>query len=232
LRDAVTTSSDEARPGPIDGLARIMRELLKTPRFKRSVGIIISELDPESARLLVRTLMWEDIAFFLSLAGSSPDIANACVIALDELMVQMSKMPQPLLTDFASGAVGKLDGEALGSALAGVLELIASISLTEDEGLRKSLEGLRLDVAKGFARDDFSASEKLVEQTLPMVSAWMGRIGRESIVEGSPANRAVKAFSEGIRQAASENPEFVEGVVMPLADAWRDAFEEAGGSDE
>jgi hypothetical protein len=232
LRDTVTEQEDETRPGPIDGLARILRELIKTPRFRQSVGILMSELDPQSARLLVRTLMWEDFSFFLSLAGSSPDVINTWVIALDELMEQMSKMPEPLLTDFASGMVGKLNGEALGSAMAGALELIASISVSEDEGMRDSLEGLRHDVAKGFARDDGSAAERLVEQTMPIVSAWMGRVGSESLVEGSPANRAVKAFSEGIRQAARENPEFVEGVVTPLADAWRDAFEEAGGTDE
>jgi hypothetical protein len=91
---------------------------------------------------------------------------------------------------------------------------------------------LRRDVAGGFARDEGSAAERLVEQTMPLVSAWMGRVGSESLVEGSPANRAVKAFSEGIRQAARGNPDFVEGVVTPLADAWRDAFEEAGGADE
>ena len=232
MRDAVTAQVEGTRPGPIDGLARILRELIKTPRFRQSVGILISELDPEGARLLVRTLIWEDFAFFLSLAGSSPDVANTCVIALDELMAQMSKMPQPLLTDFASGVVGRLDGEALGSAMAGALELVASMSVAEDEGLRTSLERLRRDVAGGFARDEGSAAERLVEQTMPLVSAWMGRVGSESLVEGSPANRAVKAFSEGIRQAARGNPDFVEGVVTPLADAWRDAFEEAGGADE
>jgi len=228
----VTAQADGARPGPVDGLARILRELLRTPRFKRSVGIIISELDPGSARLLVRTLVWEDVAFFLSLAGSSPDIVNTFIIALDELMAQMSNFPEPLLTGFTASIIEKLDGESLGRALAGSLKLASGIASMEDNGVKGSLNDLKREVVKGFAGDRERATRKMVDSLLPMVSEWMGRAGKQSLVEGSPTNLALKAFSEGIRHALEQNPEFVRGVAAPLADAWRDALDRAGESDE
>jgi hypothetical protein len=67
------------RRGPIEGTSRVLRELIRTPRFKKTVGILIRELDPENAGLLVRTLMWEDPEFFLSLLGAAPDVINAGV---------------------------------------------------------------------------------------------------------------------------------------------------------
>ncbi len=64
--------------GPIEGASRVLRELLRTPGFKKAVRTLITELDPENTALLVRTLMWEDPEFFLGLMGAAPSITGAC----------------------------------------------------------------------------------------------------------------------------------------------------------
>ncbi len=212
-----------ARPGPIDGLARILRELIRTPRFRSSVQIVTSELDPEGARLLVKTLVWEDIAFFLSIASAFPQMINACVYAVAELVRSFGEFPEPLLLDFATQSIGSLDTEAMGAVLSNAVALAGRLSALDDDAFRGAVVKASKGLKDGFAGGEESAAEKLVQSFLPAVSAWMERAGKASLVEGSAENRAVKAFSGGLKQALDENPEFVRGVVAPIANAWREA---------
>jgi len=62
------------REGREVGLAaRVLRELVRTPAFRELVKLNLAETDPERARELVRTLLWEDPNLSLSAAGVTPD---------------------------------------------------------------------------------------------------------------------------------------------------------------
>jgi len=219
------------RGGPIEGTARVMRELLRTPGFKKTVRMLISELDPENAGLLVRTLMWEDPEFFLGLMGAAPSITNALVEGLLEMAGQLSSFPPSLLAGFLAGIVERLDGESLGEMTGATLALIIRLSELGDESLTDALVSTGRGVSRGMARslsgdgDARGAAEVLLEKVLPLVASGVSRLGEEAKREGSDTARLVRGLAEGMKDIAGENPDFMERVIAPLAGAWRSSLE-------
>jgi hypothetical protein len=87
-------------PGPAATRARAFAEIIKTNMMA---------VDPECARQAVRTMMWEDPALSLSLAGVTPDVVNYLVEAVLELGRTMNQFPGPLLDAFVDQMVGGID---------------------------------------------------------------------------------------------------------------------------
>ena len=54
----------EANKGIIDLTDRVLKELLKKPGFKEGVRTVLQNIDPESSRRLVRTILWQDPEFY------------------------------------------------------------------------------------------------------------------------------------------------------------------------
>lgn len=218
------------RRGPIEGTSRVVRELLRTPRFKKTVNILLSELDPENAGLLVRTIIWEDPEFFLSLFGATPDIANAAIIGLLELSRQMSNFPPRLLASFLAEILAGLDAESLGIAVWKVGDLLVEV---RDSGGQPLIDSLT-DLVRRFARGATGITpvagapavpvDKVVENLLPVLASAAAKFGREAAVEGSQTSIAVKKLAHGMRDIASENPEFMKAVVAPLVEAGKAAL--------
>lgn len=80
--------------------ARVLREIIRTPVFMEIIKTNIAEVDPESAREMVRALLWQDVNLSLSLLGASPAMVNYLVEALLELGRQLNTFPEPLLQEF------------------------------------------------------------------------------------------------------------------------------------
>jgi hypothetical protein len=223
-----------ARKGPIEGTSRVLRELIRTPRFKQSVGIILRELDPENARLLVRTLLWEDPEFALSLLGATPELLNALIASGDELMIQAAGFPPGVLTGFIAGVIERLDARSLGHAAGRAIALSATLSGQKDEAIAAAASGFREGIGAGLA-DSLAADQAAdgaaglaLEVLVPMLSSVVSRLGSESVREGSETQRLVRGIIESIRQVASENPEFMTGVIEPLLEAGREVLADSG----
>lgn len=226
------------RPGPIEGTSRVLRELLRTPNFKKSVRIILNELDPENAAVLVRTLMWEDAEFFLGLVGASPKFANAGVYAARELASQLAAFPPALLAGFLEGIIEDMDSEALGELAGTAFRMALELREIHDEGMALASsefsEGFTRGLAGSLGVEDEGAGaiQMLLEKALPLIKARAAALGEQVSREGSKARRLVEKTAESIEQLAEENPDFIRGVVAPIAGAWRSALESAADSGE
>ena len=221
---------EQTTQGPIEGASRILRELLRTPRFKASVRIVLRDLDPENAALLVRTLVWEDPEFFLSLVGSTPALMNAAIIGADEVVAQLSTFPPMLLTGFIARMVAELDARALGHSVGQALVLSARLAAVRDDDLSGAAagfwEGLGAGITESLpeAEAGEGAAGLLLDTLVPMLGSAAGRLGSEAVKEGSETRRLVRGLSSSMREIAGENPEFMREVVAPLVDAGRQAL--------
>ncbi|MBU4175904.1 MAG: hypothetical protein KKB90_11385 [Actinobacteria bacterium] len=224
--------------GPIEGAGRVLRELLRTPGFKKAVRTLITELDPENTALLVRTLMWEDPEFFLGLMGGAPSVANTMVEGSLELTRQLSTFPPPLLAGFLAGIVERLDGESLGEMIGTTLATYIRLSELGDESLAEASADLHRGISRGLARslsgDEQveSTADVLLERLLPLAASRVSRMGEEAKREGSDTARLVKGLAQGMKDIARDNPEFMEGVVAPLAEAWRASLAGSDGGND
>lgn len=107
---------EEANKGVIDLTDRVLKELLKKPGFKEGVRTVLQNIDPESSRKLVQTMMWQDPEFFLGVLGSVPSIVNALSQCADELLGQFNEKFSPQLRhDFMKSIVLSLDKKTLES---------------------------------------------------------------------------------------------------------------------
>jgi len=233
------SDEQELRQGPIEGSSRVLRELLRTPNFKKSIRIILNEMDPENAKLLVRTLMWEDPELFLGLLSSAPSLVNVAVEGTRELSSQMSDFPPALLAGFLTELVRGVDAESVGEATGLMLVLFARINRMEHAELRGATARFWKGVGQGFMRplsgEDEAAStaDVILDSLLPILKYRVEKLGREAGRGGSETSMFVKGLADSIRAIAIDNPEFMKDVVVPLVEAGRDALARAeGGSDD
>ncbi len=212
--------------GMVDAANRVARELLRTPRFKEGLKMVLDSLDPESAPELVRTLVWEDTDVFLSLAGSLPRLLNIFFYALKELAEQLGSFPPEMLSGFLAGAVEGLEGEALGEALGSAARLLARVSEASGERVPRSAGELARSAGRGFAgaRHPGGQAEEPspAAAALAAVSRAVKAAAAAAAVEGSPARRALKACAEDLAGAVREHPELVREAA-PVLEALRAA---------
>jgi hypothetical protein len=139
---------EEANKGVIDLTDRVLKELLKKPGFKEGIRTVLQNIDSESSRKLVRTMMWQDPEFFLGLLGAVPSIANVLIQSLDELLIQLNeKFSSQLLHDFMKSLVSSIDKKSLesiarnGKLLATELWTIAEETYQEQNDSHINTEG-------------------------------------------------------------------------------------------
>ena len=92
---------------------RVLREVMRTPAFMSIIKMNIASLDPESARLAVRTLLREDPELALSLVALAPDMVNYVVEAVLEVGRQLDQFPAPLLEAFLDELAGGIDTDRM-----------------------------------------------------------------------------------------------------------------------
>ncbi len=139
---------EEANKGVIDLTDRVLKELLKKPGFKEGVRTVLQNIDPESSRRLVRTMLWQDPEFFLGVLGAVPAIANSFIQCVDELLIQLNEKFSPqLLHDYMKSIVLSLDKETLesivrnGKLLATQLWVVAEETYNEQNAVHTNTEG-------------------------------------------------------------------------------------------
>jgi hypothetical protein len=191
--------------GLIDALARILRQLIRTPKFKEAAVILLNSIDPPAARKLVRVLFWEDTGLFLSIVGAVPSLINTSLELIAELAAQMNSMPAPLLREFIDRLVAGIDGEAAGEAAGGLVSMV--LSLEDDEG--------RFPESLGTLGQEFGRSyrESAGEATL---TASLDSLMKEVADRAQDKDSATHAFIQEAGRAMKSNPDFVEHVLKPL----------------
>jgi hypothetical protein len=138
----------EANKGLIDLTDRVLKELLKKPGFKENIRTVLQNIDPESSRRLVRTLMWQEPEFFLGALGAVPAVANTLIQCVDELLIQLNEKYSPqLLHDFMKSMVLSLDKDTLenivrnGKLLGTQLWVVAEETYNEQHAANSNTEG-------------------------------------------------------------------------------------------
>lgn len=195
--------------GLIDAADRIMRELIRTPKFKETIIILLKSIDPPAARSLVRTLFWQDPGLLMSVMGSLPEMINVGSEALAEVAAQMDSMPAPLLRDFLNRIVFGLDGTAAGEAAGGMVSMVLSLDLRdEDNVIKNGLAAFGQDFRRAYG-------QAVGEETLTSrLDDWMATIAAKAKDKES----ATYAFIQAAGKAMKKNPDFVKHVLKPLLD--------------
>ncbi len=193
--------------GLVDAADRILRELIRTPKFKEALIILLNSIDPPAARRLVRTFMWGDPGVLMSIMGSLPQMINTGSEAMAELAAQMNTMPPLLLQDFLNRVFAGVDGAAAGEAAGGLVGMVLSLNVSDkDSGLAKSLSGLGADFGRAYAE---AAGPGALTARL---EAWMAGAAEKA----ADPDSSTHAFIQAAGKALKENPAFVKNVLVPL----------------
>ena len=222
----------------MEGAGRVLRELLRTPRFKASVRILLRDLDPENGALLVRTMMFEDPEFFLSLLSAVPALINTAIAGLEEALSRAGAFPPEVLRRLTRAVAEDIDTRGIGRAAGQALSLLAKLSATGEPGLpgaaRAPGDGSGPGTAERQPAGEWSGGEgvrQLPESLASAMASIASLLGARAAEEGSGTSRLVEGLARGLRAVARENPEFMRDVVVPLVTAGREALAraEAGG---
>lgn len=222
-----TKTSTASRRGVIAGSAGVLRELLATTRVRRSIEVILRDLDEENAPLIVDAL-FDDPALLLELLSAAPALVNGVTSAQQALLLRLAAIPPTLLQRFARRLLDQLDAEALGRLVATALLLA--------QRLGPALEAERLESAfcRGF--DEILAArggaegpllETLIDELSENATRLAGRLGEASQRDDSTVARGVAALSRGVERVVGQNPALVTGVIRPLTTAWQRAVDDA-----
>lgn len=173
---------------------RMLHELLKSPKFKASLRIVVNEIDPSTVRGLVRTLIWDDMETFMTLVGGIPKLINLLAQMLSELGVQLGNFTPPMLRGFIYELVGEIDGRALGEA-AGNIHVLLDHFRGSEEG-RETISRMVADAREGF-------------QTVA--------------TEEAEGLGALSVLAVEVGKALRDNPDFVNEVLKPVIEGIIDA---------
>lgn len=224
--------------GVIDGASHVLAELLRSPRFKQSLRIVLNELDPENAPRLVSTLWEEDPEVFLGLLSSLPAVTNAVIEMAREILAHGSEFPPALLRSFAAELFQGVRADRLGEAAGLLVVLAVRMGDRSDPALAEATGDFGRRLAAGFTASLSSAgidgaqfAEGFISSILKAAGALAARAGSEAAKEGTATAKAVDTLAAGIRDLARENPEFIKSVAGPLARAVGEALSETSANE-
>lgn len=116
--------AEQTGTGIIDSNNRILEEVLGKPAFKEGLRLVLMNIDPQNSPRLVRTILGTDVEVPLAIVGALPALANAVILALDELLLQVrEKFPPVLLADIVESLLNEIDRETLARVMAGAKDL-------------------------------------------------------------------------------------------------------------
>jgi len=227
------------RKGVIEGGSRVTRELMRSPRFRQTLRILLRELDPENTPLLVRALTQEDPELFLSLLGSLPAMANIGIEGAHELLRQLHEVPHGTFIAFIPELIEGVEAEKLGELSGMLLALSLSVVMADNDELNRAHRQFKDDFTQGLSsalRKHQVDSSQVIDLALDRCSSIAARWGDQAAKKDSPAQKNIQKLARGLLDVAKENPEFIANVIQPIATAWREATgmqpAERSGDDE
>ncbi|NPV58027.1 MAG: hypothetical protein HPY75_00020 [Actinobacteria bacterium] len=96
---------------------RLLRELIRSPKFKASLRVLTANIDPATASGLARTLLWEDAETFMGTVSLLPAIINFQVALARDIAAQLNSMPPDILVAFMGQLAEKIDFAAAEEAV-------------------------------------------------------------------------------------------------------------------
>ncbi len=198
-------------------ITRVLRELLKTPAFKELVRIRITESEPETARELAKTFLWEDVDFSLSLLGSSPHALNFLGKLVEEVGRQLVNFPTHVLKDFLSQMGEKVDRETF-QALPQTYAPLVEELFWEDLETQRVTREKATDALNALLRACATALERMEEGRKEAPSRGKG-------LDIDALARLINASSIWIGEALSRRPTLIRELLERLdGKAMRDAI--------
>lgn len=188
-------------------LPELLRELIRTANFQEILKSQVKSIDPENARRLVRTLLWQDVNFSFGMMGALPGVINWLAAALDEMAVQVSGVPPLLLRSFMNemgqGIEARRDPEAY--------EKIADNLFWDDpETIGKALDNA-VNAANNSLRNSVKTFAKF-ERYL----ADRGDGGREVHLDKKALGDSVNASLMLFVRILDSNPDMFEGMLSSV----------------
>jgi hypothetical protein len=120
---------------------RLLRELIKSPKFKASMKIFLANTDPETAKGLAGALLWEDVEFFMGTVSAMPALVNFMVALGHEVAAQLNLFPPPMLIAFMSQLVKGVDFAAMQETVAEVMAVLDRLAPVLEE-LKEASSGV------------------------------------------------------------------------------------------
>lgn len=96
---------------------RLLRELIRSPKFKASLRVLTANIDPATASGLARTLLWEDAETFMGAVSLLPAIINYQVALARDIAARLNSMPPDILVAFMGQLAEKIDFAAAEEAV-------------------------------------------------------------------------------------------------------------------
>jgi len=119
----------------LEALNRIFKAILQKPVLKSSIRSVLANIEPDNAPQLVRTLLWEDSSLMMAFLDATPSIMNACIKALDEVLVQIEKFPPEFRRQLTNSLMEEIDQETLNRAKDNLKKIVDELAPIFSAGL-------------------------------------------------------------------------------------------------
>ncbi|MBC7228874.1 MAG: hypothetical protein H5T74_00580 [Actinobacteria bacterium] len=137
----------ETATGKHGAAERLLRELIRSPKFKASLRVLTANIDPATASGLARTLLWEDAETFMGTVSLLPGIINFQVALARGIAEQLNSFPPDILAAFLMQLVEKVDFAAVEEAVKEFKTVLGKLAPVV-ERLKESSAGLLAQVGE------------------------------------------------------------------------------------
>lgn len=189
------------RPGWLDSAARVLKQLLRSARFKADVRSLLKQIDPGYAPDVVKAAVWTDPSISMAALAALPRAANALILGLGELAQQSERFPPALLANFLRDTLSRIEIRALGQMAGRMTGL--SLKLAAEQ---QDWAGLAREYTAGFASslgpqalaDGVVEAAGLAERILADHPEW------------------IQALADALTRILDEHPALVDQALAPL----------------
>lgn len=187
--------------------ARVIREIIRTPVFLEMIKAGAYQRNPDAARQMVRTLLWEDASLSLGLIGASPAVMNYIIEALLEIGRQLNDFPDAILSEFLSQMSTDIGSGKLKELPEVYGPLLERAILSNPEMREKLITGF-INGLNGAIRASTSILAGIEE-----AGAAAPVAGRPSL-DAAALGEAVTSAAKLVNRTASGSPEFLKEVAL------------------
>jgi len=187
--------------------ARVIREIIRTPVFLEMIKADADQRNPDAARQMVQTLLWEDASLSLGLMGASPAVMNYIIEALLEIGRQLNEFPDAILSEFLSQMAGDVSSGRLRELPEVYGPLLERIVLSNPE-MREKLIAWFINGLNGAIRASVEVMAGIEE-----AGAAAPVAGRPSL-DAAALGEAVTSAARLVNRQASGSTQFLKEVAL------------------